>query len=60
VPIDHVEANKVKILGNFTAEYVHNLACSYRVGGVEGSCAKHLTIKLKILYGRYAANIHTY
>ena len=26
--------------------------CSYRVRGVEGSCAKHLTI-----YGRYAANI---
>jgi len=29
--------------------------CSYRVRGVDGSCAKR-----RILYGRYAANIHTY
>ena len=30
--------------------------CSYRVRGVDGSCAKHLTVESVI----YAANSHTY
>jgi len=35
---------------------------AYRVRGVDGSCAKHLTIEFYyfILYGRYAANMYTY
>jgi len=34
------------------------LLCSYRVRGVDGSCAKHLTVEsYKVIY---AANSHTY
>jgi len=32
--------------------------CSYRVRGVDGSCAKHLTVESYTVI--YAANSHTY
>ena len=32
--------------------------CSYRVRGVDGSCAKHLTVESHAVI--YAANSHTY
>ena len=34
--------------------------CSYRVGGVDGSCAKHLTVESYRPMVIYAANSYTY